>query len=169
MIDGMEIIGAAHDYDASIAGIKQRIAVLGIPYRIIDELALLPSGFTGKTLGDSQVKQLSWRSFLAMTQTVGLTTLFVVDPKLVEQMRPHWERGEVNKIHTSKLARIGKATMNRVFPVVIKEFARSGGKARMARMTAKQRQQFASAGGRASGRARLRKGLMEAARKASTS
>jgi hypothetical protein len=159
----LRFVGTFRDYDALIAAIRDHAATLGIPYRLIDELANLATGTTGHVLGDAQTKRLGMMSFLAMTETMGLRGVLYVDQHLVDQMRPHWQRGDMKKAHSKRLARLGRTAMKRVFPAVASEMGKRGGQVRSAKQTAKQRQQLARLGGRAAGRARLRRGLIEAA------
>jgi hypothetical protein len=159
------IIGEASDYDGTIAAIRARVETLGLSHLLIDELANLPGGYTGKLLGECQVKQLSWRSFLAVTETLGIATVFVIDPKLVAQMEPHWERGAEKNRRTLRKAPLGKVTIERVFPVITREMQKRSNEVRNSKLTPAQRATIARKAGKASGRARLRKGLWDAARR----
>jgi hypothetical protein len=176
MIDELDpaltkVVGRASDYDGAIAAIKARVSEVGISYAKLDELAQLPEGWSGKTLGDGHVKQLSWRSFLAMIESLGMGCLFYVDPKLVEQMRPHWEKCDPVMRRTLRRAPIGKRTLERMMPDVTRELQRRSRES-YRKLSAEKRSAIARKAGKASGRARararLRKGIMgaEAARKA---
>jgi hypothetical protein len=160
MTDTRVIIGEASDYDGAIAAIRARVHHLGLSHVLIDELANLASGYTGKLLGESQVKQMSWRSFLAITETLGIATVFVVDPKLVAQMEPHWERGASEKRRTLRKAPLGKVTIERVFPVIAREMQKRSSEVRTSQLTPAQRIAIARKAGKASGRARLRRGMI---------
>ena len=159
----LKVVGRASDYDGSIAAIKARLAEVKISYSRLDELANLPDGWSGKVLGDAQVRDMNWRHFLAMIETLGIGCMFYVDPKLVEQMQPHWDECQVLQRRTNRLAKIGKKTLQRVFPVVLREHASRAGKGNL-KLSAEFRSERARLAGKASGRARLRKGIAEAAR-----
>jgi general stress protein YciG len=151
------------DYDGLVGQLRSWVEARGISYALLDELAGLAKGHSGKLLGDAQVRQFSSFSLLAVMATLGLKCRFEEDPEMVEQMRPHWVQCDSAQRRTCRQARIGKTTMARVFPIVSKEIARRGGEARKAKLTPAQRSEIARKAGKASGRARLRRGLMEAA------
>jgi hypothetical protein len=158
-----EIISASEwrDYDGMVAQLRSWVEARGISYALLDELANLAAGTTGHVLGEAQTKRLGMMSLLAMMSTLGLRCRFEEDPALVEQMRPHWEQCEVGKQRTHREARIGKTAMKRVFPAVLRELSKRGNAARNIALSAARRRAIARKAGKASGRARLRKGLFE--------
>jgi hypothetical protein len=158
-----EIVSASEwrDYDGLVAQLRSWVPARGISYALLDELANFAAGYTGHVLGDAQTKRLGMQSFLGMMATLGLRCRFEEDPELVEQMRPHWEQREVGKQRTCREARIGKTAMKRVFPAVPRELSRRGNAARNIALSAAKRRAIARKAGKASGRARLRKGLFE--------
>jgi hypothetical protein len=120
-------------------------------------------GYTGKLLGAAQINQFGVTALLAISATLGLCFDVRIDPEQEALMRPHWEPGQHMQRRTCRQARIGKVTMARAFPVVAKEIAKRGGEARRDKLSPARRRAIAREAGRASGRARLRRGLMEAA------
>jgi hypothetical protein len=158
---GLEIVGTFRDYDAMVPVIRARIAELGLSYADVDRLAGLAGGHTGKLLGDARVKQFGLYSFLRMTETVGLRGALFVDQALVEEMRRHWSKCDTAQKRASRKAPLGKATLARVFPVVVREMQKRGVDVRSRNLTPAQRSAIARKAGKASGRARLRKGLRE--------
>jgi hypothetical protein len=145
----VDVIGEFADYDGLIEGLRQRAAAVGLSYRSIDELANFGEGATGKYLADLRVKHFTVASLLRMTTVLGVKAVFVIDPEMAVAMAPEWGKRDARRAHARRLARVGKTTIVRLLPAVAGEYARRGGKARMASMTAEMRRRFASAGGRA--------------------
>jgi hypothetical protein len=151
------------DYDGMAAQLRSWVEERGISYAVLDELAGLAKGHSGKLLGEAQVKHFSSFSLLAVMASLGLKCRFEEDPEMVEQMRPHWEQCDAAQRRTLRKARLGKVTIGRVFPVIAREMQKRGSEARNARLSPARRSEIARKAGLASGRARLRRGLMEAA------
>jgi hypothetical protein len=154
-----------NDYDGMVASLRSWVEVRGISHALLDELAGMAKGHTGKLLGEAQPKHFGTFTLLAMMATLGLKCRFVEDTEMVEQMRPHWEPCNSERRRTLRKARIGKVTLARVLPFVVKELGRRGAEARNRNLSPERRRQISRLAGLASGRARLRRGLMEAARK----
>jgi hypothetical protein len=158
-----DALGFWHDYDGLVAQLKSWVEMRGISYETLDALSNLAKGHSGKLLGDAQVRHLSSFSLLAMMATLGIRCRFEEDPDAVAQMTPHWEPCDVAQRRTQRRAPIGKKTMERVIPDVARELGRRGAAALNGRLTPAQRRASARKAGLASGRARLRRGLMEVA------
>jgi hypothetical protein len=152
-----------NDYDAMVAQLRSWVDARGISSALLDELSGLAKGHSGKLLGDAQVKQFGLFSLFAIMATLGIRCRFEEDPAMAEQMRPHWEPCQALQRRTCRQARLGKTTMARVFPFVSKEIAKRGGEARRDKLSPAQRRAIARKAGLASGRARLRRGLMDEA------
>jgi hypothetical protein len=164
LVDAPQIVeGAWRDYDGMVAQLRAWVTARGISLALLDELAGLSKGHSGKLLGDGQVKQFGTFALLAVMATLGIKCQFVEDSEAVERMRQHWEKCDAAQRRTCRQARIGKVTMARMFPVISREIARRGGEARRDKLTPARRAEIARRAGKASGRARLRKGLVEAA------
>ena len=155
--------GAFRDYDAMVAQLRTWVDTRGISLALLDDLSGLAKGHTGKLLGDARVKHFSTFSLFAVMATLGIRCRFEEDHEMVEQMRPHWEPCEVTQRRTQRRAPLGKTTMERVIPDVVRELGKRGAAALNGRLTAEERIASARKAGKASGRARLRKGLMETA------
>jgi hypothetical protein len=158
-------IDARGGYDALQAALRVRVAETGLNSRMIDELSGLTPGYTGKLLGAAQIEQFGMASLLAISATLGLCFDVKIDDIQSEIMRQFWEPGQHMQRRNQRLVRLGKTTINRVLPEVMREL----GKRRLEKLTPEQRSALGRKAGLASGRARLRRGLTEAAVKASTS
>jgi hypothetical protein len=157
-------IDARNGYDGLIVAVRARVAETGLNSRMIDELSGLTPGYTGKLLGAAQIEQFGLTGLLAIAATLGLAFDVKIDPVQEALMRPHWQPGQHMQRRTNRQARIGKMTMERMLPEITKELGKRGGNACSSRLTPAQRHARARKAGKASGRARLRRGLMEAAK-----
>jgi hypothetical protein len=168
VVDALKIEGHAEaawgDYDGMITQLRSWVDARGISSALLDELAGLAKGHSGKLLGDARVKHFSTFSLLAVMATLGIRCRFEEDPEMAEQMRVHWIKCDSAQRRTKRLARIGKGTIARVLPVVARELGKRGAVACHSSMTPAQRSARARKAGQASGRARLRRGLLEAAK-----
>jgi hypothetical protein len=144
-----------------IVALRERVAEIGLNSRTIDELSGVTPGYAGKLLGAAQIEQFGLNAFLAISATLGLCFDVRIDPQQEALMLPYWETGQQSQRRNQRLARLGKTTINRVLPEVMREL----GKRRLGKLTPEQLRRHQQLAGRASGRARLRKGLMEAARR----
>lgn len=170
MIDNLDPTlreGMFRDYDGLVEQLRMWFEERRISHVKLDELAGLAQGHAGKILGEAQIKKFSTFSLFAVSQTLGLRFRLEEDPELVAQMRQHWEQCEVAQKRTLRKAQLGKATKARVFPVIAREMQKRSNNMRNHQLSPEQRTDIARKAGKASGRARLRKGLMEAAVKAS--
>jgi hypothetical protein len=68
-------------YTELIAGIRQKLAALGIRYVDFDDLAGFPSGLTGKAFGPSQVKRLGPEKLFDALRAAGLRIRIENDPE----------------------------------------------------------------------------------------
>jgi hypothetical protein len=160
-------IDARNGYDGLIVALRARVAEIGLNQRLIDELSGLTPGLTGKLLGAACPTKFGFSSLLPIMATLGLRFGVMVDPEQEALMKPHWEPGQAMQRRPKRLARLGETTIKRMFPIVASEMGKRGGKARMRKMTPEQLRRHQQRAGKASGRARLRRGLAEAAKEAS--
>jgi hypothetical protein len=164
-------IDARNGYDGLIVALRARVAEIGLNSRMIDELSGLTPGYTGKLLGAAQIGQFGVTALLAVMATLGSRFDVAIDPPQEDLMRPHWEPGQRSQRRIGRRAPLGTASIQRLTPVIAAEMGRKGGKAnsqqalagkaRMAKMTAEELRNHQSLAGKS--RARLRRGLMEAA------
>jgi hypothetical protein len=161
-------IDARSGYDGLIVALRARVAEIGLNQRLIDELSGLTPGLTGKLLGAACPTKFGFSSLLPIMATLGLRFGVMVDPEQEALMKPHWEPGQAMQRRTQRRARLGKITMERVIPDVVRELGKRGALALNGKLTPAQRSANARKAGRASGRARLRRGLMDEARERPT-
>lgn len=157
-------IDARTGYDGLIVAVRARVAETGLNSRMIDELSGLTAGYTGKLLGAAQIEQFGLTGLLAIAATLGLAFDVKIDPEQEALMRPHWEPGEHMQRRALRKARLGRTTIKRVLPDAAREMQSRAADVRNHRLTPAQRSAIARKAGKASGRARLRRGLMEAAK-----
>lgn len=136
------------DYDSLVAAFRARVEQLGITYATIDDLANLAKGHTAKLLGPTMPKRFGPLTFNAIAATLAVKFVMVVDENAAAGMGEYWAKRERSRHRACKQASVGKTTIRRVFPAVIKEFATIGGRARAAKTTPEQRRIIASRGGR---------------------
>jgi hypothetical protein len=72
----------------------------------------------------------------------------VVDPALVREMSPMWERRDALKAHPNRCAPVGAATMKRIVPIAAAETGRRGG-AKRRKLPPEVRRDLAQAAARA--------------------
>lgn len=137
------------DYDSMVEAFRRRIVELGITYATVDDLANFAKGHTAKLLGPTMPKKFGSLTFNALTATLGVKWVMLQDDEASAKMADHWEKRERSRHRACKQASVGKTTIKRVFPAVIKEFASRGGRARAAKQTPEQRRSIASRAGRA--------------------
>jgi hypothetical protein len=78
------------DYDGMITAIRARMRELGVTNETIDSITGLQSGYVGKLLAPSRIKNLGPMSFGVMLQSLGLKLIVVEDAKTSAKMRPQW-------------------------------------------------------------------------------
>lgn len=156
-------IDARNGYDGAIVAVRARMAETGTTCAKIDELAGVPAGYTAKLVGDARPKQFSLDSWLAILAALALANDLRPDPQQEALMRPHWEPGQDLLRRTLRKAPVGRVTIRRMLPVIAKEMQKRGSAVRSHNLSPSQRSAIARKAGKASGRARLRKGLMEMA------
>ena len=121
------------DYDQLISAIRDRLDVLNISQRILEEIAEIPDGAARKYLSPTRVKRLTIESLLKITSAVGIRVrpVLVADEKLLRKMKPLLRADAVAyKAHPHRRAPIGPATLARMRPAVLSEMGRLGARAR---------------------------------------
>jgi hypothetical protein len=88
---------------------------------------------------------------MRICEPLGVRALLYVDPELVEQMRPQWERRNELKVHSASpnAKRLGRVTVARVLPQIASEMGRRGHLARMKSTTPAQRRAIGRLGAEA--------------------
>jgi hypothetical protein len=72
----------------------------------------------------------------------------MVDPALVREMQPQWEKRDASKAHPNRCAPVGAATMKRIVPIAAAEMGRRGG-AKRRNLPPEVRRKLAQAAARA--------------------
>jgi hypothetical protein len=132
MADG-EIIGTAHDHDELVAVLRQRKAALALSDAIVDELAGLATGHTGKLLGPAPVKTLGRISLSALLVVLALKLIVIEDPDQVARIGKAWQRRDSKRAHPASYS------LNQARPLVLARAARKAAKARWAGKSAEER------------------------------
>jgi hypothetical protein len=141
----------------------------GLTCQRMDELCNFGTGYTGKLLGGAQAKGVGMMGFLALTETLGITAVFVVNPELTERMREHWSAPVDNRVRAKRFANLGAAAIKRVTPTICRHLGSAGGKSRAAKLSPEERRESARKAARARWRKVTQKArgkLMQAAAKA---
>jgi hypothetical protein len=134
-----EIIGEYSDYDGLIARLRQRAGDVGLSYLVIDDLAGLSQGHTSALLGATRKRRLSVVSLIAVAKVLGVKSVMMVDPELVAEMSPRWERRDGSKVHSRRLPKLGATQIRRLLKPIASEMGKRGGRARMAGLSHEQR------------------------------
>ena len=100
-------LGEICDYDGLIAAIRARMRELGVTNETIDSITGLQSGYVGKLLAPSRIKNLGSMSFGVMLQSLGMKLIAVEDKKTSEIMRSRWtQRKKAHPIFLHAIARM---------------------------------------------------------------
>jgi hypothetical protein len=100
-----------------------------VSYSVLDQITELGEGSVGKYLAPVRTRSLTISSMLRIATALGVKPVLVVDPQLVAEVSPLWERRNEQKVHRSShhAKRLGKITIARVLPQVAAELGRRGG------------------------------------------
>jgi hypothetical protein len=82
------------DYDGMIAALRERMREIGVTNETIDALTGLQSGYVGKLLAPTRIKNLGPTSFGLMLQSLGLKLIVVEDAENTKKMQPRWVKRE---------------------------------------------------------------------------
>jgi hypothetical protein len=132
-----DVIGEATDLDALVEILRQRKAALQLSDQLVDELAGLSAGHTGKVLGAAPTKFLGRISLGALLGALALRLVVVEDREALARVGKRWERREDSRVHDN--GRISRLAIRRVRPIIMSELARKGAAARWKNATADDR------------------------------
>lgn len=90
----LRALATVTNYDEMIDALRRRMFELGVTNETIDAITGLQSGYVGKLLAPSRIKNLGPLSFGAMLQGLGLKLVVVEDRETTEKMRPRWTQRE---------------------------------------------------------------------------
>ncbi len=85
-------IGEATDHDELLAVLRKRKAALQLSDAIVDELAGMAAGHTGKLLGPAPVKTLGAVSLSALLSVLALRLIIVEDTEQAARIGRRWQR-----------------------------------------------------------------------------
>jgi hypothetical protein len=131
-------------YTELVNGIRSQLGALGIRYEDFDELAGFAAGLSGKVFGPAQVKRLGPEKMFDAIRAAGLRLRIEVDPEQAHKMQAriaeNYNPRQANQARMGNNASpVSIALLSRCF----KHLSRSGGKARMRKMTKEQRSKHA--------------------------
>jgi hypothetical protein len=142
----VEIAGTFDTYDLLIERLRERAAAIDLSYRVIEEIAGIGEGNLGKYLGSVRSKHLNAESLVRIASALGVRGVFFVDPALVAQMTPLYEKRDAAKAHARRrAAALGPVTLRRVVPAAAAEMGRRGAAARNRRLAPETRRKLARA------------------------
>ena len=141
---GERVLGVARDCNELIEIYRQRKAELQLTDKFFDECSGLARGHIGKLLGRAQIKHLGSASIHALNCSLAVKFIVVVDDETERVMLGKWERRSRPLPRTaSREAPLGKVTMKRVRPVVLRELSRLGNAARQKALAPSHRRRIA--------------------------
>jgi hypothetical protein len=143
---GDEPIGAFHTDDELVEHLRARAGQIGLSYNVLDQITGLGEGSVGKYLAPVRARSLTITSMLRIATALGVKPVLVVDPALVAEVSPMWERRNEQKVHRPShyAKRLGPVTIARVLPQIAAELGRRGG-IRRRELPAEKRRAFARA------------------------
>lgn len=121
-------LATADCYDALIEAFRARKALLGLSDATVDELGGLASGHTGYLLGPSRTKSLSPLTIDVLLAVLALKLHVVEDIEASKVMQGRWQQRVQSHVRANS-ARVSQKIIERAKPLVLKDFAKAGGKA----------------------------------------
>lgn len=131
-------------YTELMAGIQAQVGLLGLKLTDFDDLAGFPAGLSGKVFGMLQVKRLGPEKMFDALRAAGLRLRIEVDPeqqaKMQQRISENYNPRQANQARPKHAASLPSTA---VLSRVLKPLGKLGGKARMAKLTPKQRSEHA--------------------------
>jgi|SRR6516164_17913 len=152
MADGDEpprIVGEFVDYSDFVQAVRNRVVDLGIHGSRFDALSGLPEGYLSKLIGARPVRRIGMTSMGPLLSAMGVKLQMVEDPVGTARLRARLSPRNSSFVRTMPADACIVLT-----PRMLKRIRRMGGRARMARLTPKQRSEL----GRKAAVARWKKG-----------
>jgi hypothetical protein len=141
----VEIAGTFDTYDLLIERLRERAAAIDLSYRVIEEIAGIGEGNLGKYLGSLRSKHLSAESLVRIASALGVKGVLYVDPALVAQMTPLYEKRDSTKARAQRRACFGQPSLRRLVSPVAAEMGKRGARSRNARLSPEARRKLARA------------------------
>ena len=136
---GVRVVGEVSDYDGMIGAIRARMLELGVTNETIDNITGLQSGYVGKLLGPTPIKNLGPQSFGVMLQSLGLKLIVVEDLETSEKMRPRWQKRE----KAAPVSLLANVRTRRATWLFTSRSGRKAAKARAEKLSASERHEIA--------------------------
>lgn len=121
-------LATADCYDALIEAFRARKALLGLSDATVDKLGGISEGSTGYLLGPSRTKSLSPMTLDVLLATLALKLHVVEDIEATKVMQGKWEERVQSHVRENS-NRVSQKIIERAKPLVLKDFAKAGGKA----------------------------------------
>lgn len=138
----MEPIAYVRSYDDLIAVLRARQAELKLTNEGVERAAGFSDGHWDKIVGPSRIKHFGPMSFDTALETLGIALE-------VRKIAPRIRDDEQRRIRPVTVSnRLSVAAARRLFPGMFARLGRKGGKARMQKMSGKERSRIAAIGGR---------------------
>ena len=150
MIDRKQM-AVIHDYDSLHKALRERKAELEITFNTLDEVAGFTSGHASKLLAPRPLKNIGGTTLGLMLQGLGVQLIMEEDPEAMERISAKLTKSKLPPVVLA--VKNGRGRTRLVSKRFMRKIAPSGGRARMEKMTAKQR----SAHGKRAIRMRWRK------------
>jgi hypothetical protein len=151
---GMQVLGEARNGEDMLAVFRATKEKIGLSNRHCDELANFTEGQTDKILGPTGSKNFGPLTFTALNWMLGIKWVAVIDLEQVKVMEQYWEDRQRDASNVRpEPNRVSKKLLERAKPHVLKACGAAGGKARAAKLSARQLSEI----GRKGARMRLRK------------
>jgi hypothetical protein len=93
-------------------------------------------------------RHMNVRALLAIAKALGVRSVMVVDPELVAEMSPQWEKRDATRARANRLAPLSATTIKRIVPIGAREIGRRSG-AKRRQLQPEVRRKLAQAAARA--------------------
>lgn len=141
-------------YNDLVAALRIRKEQLGLSDAMLDEVAGLASGHTGKILGPSRDRGIGSATLETLMMALAFDFIMVNSPTKLAEMRRHYQPRHQSRVRNNQ--RVGKEALSRVMRELgnmrasqmlasglLASFASAGGKARQTKLSKQQRRKLA--------------------------
>lgn len=144
-----QLLGIARNGDDAVAIFRATKERIGLSNRHCDELAGFIEGHIDKLLGPTGAKKFGPYTFTAMNHIFAIKWIAVVDIDQAKVMEQYWEDRQRDASNVrAEPNRVSKKLIERAKPHVLKANGAAGGKARAAKLSARQLSEIGRKGGR---------------------
>jgi hypothetical protein len=132
------VIASFDSYQGMLEAIRARVNDLQIPGTDFEIFSGLPMGYLSKLIGVRPVRRIGMTSFEPLLASLGLRCQFVENPEGTERLK-----SRVKPRNPSYVRAMPADACMVLTPKMLARIRRAGGRARMAKLTAKQRSALA--------------------------